>query len=77
MQNSHWLAVSPASLAVDGLLGTIVADTMIANQCAVTATNPNPWWIVDLEESYVVSYVTALGRSSSYRINIAKVCMKG
>ena len=63
-QISNRVPYSSARLAVDGMHGTD-STGQLDNQCASTTSVANPWWAVDLEQPYVVSYVTALASSST------------
>ncbi|KAI8498335.1 hypothetical protein Bbelb_242790 [Branchiostoma belcheri] len=58
-QSSLFGSIYPPERAVDGNTGTILYPLQ---QCASTGLEYEPWWKVDLGDTYVISHVTVINR---------------
>ncbi|XP_078665745.1 myeloperoxidase-like isoform X2 [Branchiostoma floridae x Branchiostoma belcheri] len=58
-QSSLFGSIYPAERAVDGNTGTILYPLQ---QCTHTGLEYEPWWKVDLGDTYVISHVTVINR---------------
>ncbi|XP_061092934.1 fucolectin-6-like [Conger conger] len=67
----EWTAYSHASNAIDGNRNS----NMSLGSCTHTTNKPNPWWRVDLLQTYLIASVTITNRGDccGERINKARI----